>query len=209
MPPRASKPGAPQRNGFWSRGLQYALIGAFSLAPVLALLIQLSRVPDEDPAPVAAVKPRSLPPFIGGLLANPKASEFECSLDELNVHLAQLLPAIRKSPSGMKLRQLELRLEPGGCTVMATFLWRGREWHTRLHYQVLIESGRLKMKADSGSLGRVHLGARWVKFLQVPLLQLLPLLKKETVLVNRLENLRIEPNRLFLRVRASSPAHFH
>lgn len=208
MPPRASKQGAPQSNVFWSRGLQYALIGAFSLAPVLALLIQLSRVPDEDPAPVVSVKPRALAPFIAGLLANPKASEFECSLDELNVHLAQLPPAIRKSPSAIKLRQVELRLEPGGCTVLATCLWRGREWHTRVHYRVLLESGRLKMKADSGSLGRMQLGARWVELLQPPLLQLLPLLKKETVLVNRLENLRIEPGRLFLRVRASSPAHF-
>jgi hypothetical protein len=208
MPPRAPKTGAPQKDRFWSRGLQYALIGAFLLAPLLALLIQLARVPDGAPAPVATIKPRALSPFIAGLLANPRAAEFECSLDEINVHLAQLLTQVRRHAAGVSLRQLELRLEPGGCTVLATHLWRGRQWHTRVHYQVLMESGRLQWKPDSGSLGRVHLGARWTKHLQAPLLKLQPLLKKETVLLSRLESLRMESNRLSLKVRPSSPAQF-
>jgi hypothetical protein len=208
MPPRAPKSGAPQRKRFWSRGLQYALIGAFVLAPPLGLIIQMARVPDEDPVPAAAVKPRTLAPFVAGLLANPKASEFECSLDEINVHLTQVLTLVRRNTPGASIRQLELRLNPGGCTVLATHLWRGRYWHTRLHYRIWSESGRLQLQLDSGSLGRVSLGARWIKLLQPPLLKLQPLLKKETVLLSRLENLRIESNRLILKVRASSPASF-
>ncbi len=206
MPPRAPSKAAPQRSHFWSKGVQSALIGAFLLAPLLALAVQLSRVPNEDPAPAATVRPRALAPFIAGLLATPRASEFECSLDEINLHLSQLLPAGRKNPSGIDFQRMTLRLEPGGCRVLATYLWRGREWHVRLHYNVQVQGGRLQLQADSGSLGRVKLGPYWIKYLQPPLLKLLPLLKKETVLLNRLENIRLEPARAFLRVRASTPS---
>jgi hypothetical protein len=203
MPPRVTTKGPPKRKPFWSKGLQYALIGALLLAPLLALLIQFSRVPDEFPAPAATVRPRALAPFIAGLLANPKASDFDCSLDEINVHLAQVLPLLRKNPSGVTLQGLELRLEPGAITALSTCLWRNREWHVRIRYHVAVEAGRLQVRADSGSLGRFHIGPRWTGFLQTPLVKLLPLLKKETVLLNRLESLRLEPNRAVLKVRAS------
>jgi hypothetical protein len=206
MPPRAPSKAAPQKRPFWSRGLQSAVIGAFLLAPLLALLVQLSRVPNEEPAPVATVKPRALSPFIAGLLATPKASEFECSLDEINLHLAQVLPAGRKNPSGLTFQNLMLRLEPGGCKALATYQWRGRELHLRIHYSVQVQGGRLQLHADSGSLGRVNLGTYWIKHLQAPLLKLLPQLKRETVLLNRLENIRIEPAGVFLKIRASTGA---
>lgn len=206
MAPRAPSKGAPQKRSFWSRGLQYSLIGALLLAPLLALLVQLSRVPDEEPAPAATVRPRALAPFIAGLLATPRASEFDCSLDEINVHLAQLLPAARKSSSGPAFQRLDLRLEPGGCNVLATYLWRGREWHLRVHYAVQIQGGRLHLQPESGSLGRVKLGPYWAKHLQAPLLKLLPQLKREAVLLNRLESIRLEPARVFLKVRASTPS---
>jgi hypothetical protein len=180
------------------------LIGAFLLAPLLALLVQLSRVPNEEPAPAATVKPRALSPFIAGLLATPKASDFECSLDEINLHLAQVLPAGRKNPSGLAFQRLMLRLEPGGCRVLAAYHWRGRELHLRIHYRVQIQGGRLQLQADSASLGRVNLGPYWIKYLQAPLLKLLPLLKREAVLLNRLENLRLEPGGVFLKIRAST-----
>ena len=109
MAPRAPSKGVPQKRGFWNRSLQYALIGAFLLAPLLALLVQLSRVPNEESAPPATVRPRALAPFIAGLLATPKPSEFECSLDEINVHLSQLLPPARKSASGVSFQRLTLR----------------------------------------------------------------------------------------------------
>jgi hypothetical protein len=182
------------------------VIGAFLLAPLIALLVQLSRVPNEEPAPVATVKPRALSPFIAGLLATPKASEFEFSLDEINLHLTQVLPAGRKSPSGLTFQNLMLRLDPSGCKVLATYHWRGRELHLRIHYSVQIQGGRLQLHADSGSLGRVNLGPYWIKYLQAPLLKLLPLLKRETVLLHRLENIRIEPARVFLKIRASTGA---
>lgn len=205
MPPRAPTKGPSRKRPFWSKSLQYALIGAFLLAPLLALLVQFSRVPDALPAPEASVRPRVLAPFIAGLLANPKASDFECSLDEINVHLAQVLPSVRKNPAGVTLQSVELRLEPGACTVLTTYVWRKREWHVRLHYQVAIEAGRLQLKADSGSLGRFPVGPQWTGILQTPLLKLLPLLKRETVLLNRLDTLRVEPHRVFLKVRASVP----
>ena len=49
MPPRAPSKGAPQKRGFWSKGLQYALIGAFLLAPLLALLPIRSRLTPRPP----------------------------------------------------------------------------------------------------------------------------------------------------------------
>ena len=97
-----------------------------------------------------------------------------------------------------------LRLEPGGCKVLTTYQWRGRELHLRIHYSVQIQGGRLQLRADSGSLGRVNLGPYWIKHLQSPLLKLLPLLKRETVLLNRLENIRLEPAGAFLKIRAST-----
>lgn len=206
MPPRAPSKVVPPKGNFWSRGFQTALIGAFLLAPVLGLLIQLSRAPDEKPLPVSAVKPRALGPFIAGLLASPKASDFECSLDEINVHLSQVLPPARKAKEGPAFQNLVLRLETGGCTVSAAYLWRGREWRLRLHYTVQIQGGRLRLQADFGSLGRVHLGPYWIKRMEAPLLKLLPHLRKEVVLLNRLENIRLEPTRVLLKVRASVPS---
>jgi hypothetical protein len=206
MAPRAPSKGAPQSRHFWSKGLQYALLGALLLAPLLALSIQLSRPPDEEPIPGATVMPRALAPFIAGLLATPKASEFECSLDEINVHLAQLLPAARKNSSAPALQRLLLRLEPGGCKAVAVYRWRGRDWHVRLRYGVQIQGGRLQLQPASGTLGRVHLGPYWVKHLQSPLLKVLPQLKREAVLLNRLESIRLEPARAFLKVRPSTPS---
>jgi hypothetical protein len=206
MAPRAPSKGVPQKRGFWNRSLQYALIGAFLLAPLLAFLIQLSRVPNEEPAPPATVKPRALAPFIAGLLATPKPSEFECSLDEINVHLSQLLPPARKSASGVSFQSLTLRLAPGTCNVLATYYWREREWHVRLGYNVQLQGGKLQLQPTSVGVGRVHLGPYWTKHLQAPLLKLLPLLKKETVLLNRLESLRLEPARAVLKVRATAPS---
>lgn len=205
MAPRAPSKGVPQKRGFWNRSLQYALIGAFLLAPLLALLVQLSRVPNEEPAPAATVKPRALAPFIAGLLATPKPSEFDCSLDEINVHLSQLLPPARKNASGVSFQRLALRLEPGACNVLATYHWREREWHVRLGYTVQLQGGRLQLQPNSARVGRVHLGPYWTRHLQAPLLKLLPLLKKETVLLNRLESLRLERARVVLKVRASAP----
>jgi hypothetical protein len=206
MPPRAPSKAAPQKRRFWSRGLQSALIGAFLLAPLLAILVQLSRIPDEEPTPTATVRPRALAPFIAGFLATPKASEFECSLDEINLHLAQVLPTSRKNPSGLAFQRLSLRLDSGGCKVLATYHWRGRELHLRIHYRIQIQGGRLKLEADSGSLGRVNLGRYWIKHLQSPLLKLLPLLKRETVLLNRLDSLRLEPAGVFMKIRPSTVA---
>lgn len=204
MPPRAPTKSAAPKKRFWSRSFQYALIGAFLLAPLLALLVQFLRVPDEEPAVVGSVRPRALSPFIAGLLANPKGSEFEFSPDEVNMHLGQLLPSLRKNASSTAIQRLELRLEPGGCTVATTYRWKGADWHVRLHYKVSIEAGRLHIKTEAGSLGRVALGPRWTNLLQAPLLKLLPLLKKESILLNRLEHIRLEPNRVLLKVRPSS-----
>jgi hypothetical protein len=203
MPPRAPTKNALPEKRFWSRGFRYSLTFAFLLAPVLSLVVQFSRIPDERPVQTGSVKPRALSPFIAGLLANPKASEFECSLDEINLHLTQLLPSVRPPSVGKRFRQLEVRLEADGCTVATTYLWRDRDWRVRMHYKISVEAGRPHLRLDSGSLGRVHLGARTASVLQDPLLKLLPLLKKETVLFNRLENIRLEPNRVLLKVRAS------
>lgn len=207
MPPRVSpKAAVPERRRFWSRGMQYAVIVALLLAPLLALVIQLARPPVEPALPVGNLKARALGPFIAGLLATPQASQFECSLEEVNQHLGQLLQPVRKPSGALAFQRLFLRLEPELCHVRAVYQWRGREWHVRVTYSLQVHEGRLKIKAIAGSLGRMELGQFWLAQLQAPLARLLPALKREVVLVNRMEMLRLEPNRIVFKVRASSGA---
>jgi hypothetical protein len=205
MPPRAPAKGVPQKRPFWNRGLQWAFVLSFFLAPILAVLIQLARAPDEEPLPETTVRPRALAPFIAGLLANTQSSNFECSLEEINLHLSHVLPAGRKVADGLLFQRLTLRLEPGGCTAHAAYQWRGREWQSRIHYEVQVQGGRLRLRADSASLGRIHLGTFSIQNLEAPLLKLLPHLKRETVLLNRLESIRIEKDRVSLKLRPSTP----
>ena len=186
--------------------MQYAVLLALALAPVLALGIQLARAPDTGFPEAGQYKPRALGPFIAGLISTPQSSQFECTVDEVNALLAQALPAAGTRAKGLAFQRLAVRLEPERCHVIALYRWKGMELHLQLEYLVQLQNGRIQWKPLSGSLGRVALGPFWLKRLQEPLWKLLPALKKEVVLMNRLEALRLEPMRVFLKVRASTPA---
>jgi len=67
-----------------------------------------------------------------------------------------------------------------------------------------LQAGKLQLRPFTASFGRVNLGMYWIRKIEENVLRkLLPSLKKEQVLLNRLEALRIEPSRVFLKVRAS------
>ena len=96
--------------------------------------------------------------------------------------------------------------EPERCHIRAVYLWRGVPLHLRISGSVSLQGGRLQFKAFSGSLGRIPLGLFWTRKLQeATVLKLLISLKKEQVLMKRLETLRVEPGRVLLKVRASTP----
>ena len=189
----------------WTRGLQVSIIIALVLSPILALCVQLVRAPEIVPAAVSVVRPRALAPLLAGALANPQASAFEFSLDEINTHLAQVLLPKKEGP-GWSFQRLALRLEAERCRVQTVYRWRGLDLHLHVNYGVSLQSGKFQARALSASLGRVSLGPYWTRKLEEDVLRkLLPQLRKEQVLLNRLEAIRVEPGRVILKVKASTP----
>ena len=190
-----------------TRGFQRWLLAVFVTAPLLAFGIQLVRAPEEVPQVVSVVKPRVIAPLIVGSLANPQGTTLEFSLEEINAHLLQILPATSKKASGWVFQRATMRFESERCHFQTLYHWRGFELHLRVTYSVTLQSGRLQIRPFSASLGRVPLGMFWIKKLEGDVLRkLLPLMKKEQVLLSRLETLRIEPGRVLLKVRSSSTA---
>ena len=188
-----------------TRGFQVSLIAALLMAPVLALAIQLSRQPDETPAPVSLIKPRTLGSLISGSLANPQPTALEFTLEEINAHLAQVLPPVLKKDGSWCFQRALLRLESERAHVHAVYRWHNMDLHLRVSYMVMLQGGRLQVRPFSASFGRVQLGLYWIRKLEEGVLRkLLPALKKEQVLMTRLETLRLEPGRAVLKVRASS-----
>ncbi|RFC46405.1 MAG: hypothetical protein DVB28_000059 [Verrucomicrobia bacterium] len=215
-PPRSSSApakGAPKapaqsdsvRGALWTRGLQRSLIAALVLAPLLALGIQLARVPEVPPSAVSVVKPRTLGPLIAGSIANPQPTTLEFSLDEINTHLAQVLPPVAKKDGSWAFHTASLRLEPEKATLQTVYRWHGFQLHLHVSYAVSLQGGKLQLRPFSASCGRVVLGMYWIRKAEENILRkLLPSLKKEQVLLNRLETLRVEPGRVLMKVRAST-----
>jgi len=187
------------------RGNQMGLIVAFLLAPLLALGIQLARTPDEVPAVVSLVKPRTLGSLIAGSIANPQPTSLEFSLEEINAHLAQVLPPIVKKDGSWSFQNFSLRLEAERAHLRTIYRWHGVDLHLRVSYMVSLQGGKFQARPFQASFGRVNLGMYWTRKIQENCLSnLLPALKKEYVLLNRLETLRLEPGRALLKVRAST-----
>ena len=208
----ASSSGRPPNGGsrLWNRGMQYGLIAAMLLAPAFAYVIQLLRVPDEIVAPESQIRTRVLSPLIAGAIASPQAIALEFGLEEINAHLGQTLQAVRRGNPAFPFQQVTLRMEPERCQVLAVY--RFKQWnldtflHLRMTYSVVVQDGKLKVRPFSAQLGRVRLGAFGMRKLEEEWLRklLLPF-KREIILLNRLENLRLEPGRALLKVRASVP----
>lgn len=213
-PPRNSSPakGAGKTSAqsapsgpFWTRGLQLSLIAALVLAPLLATAIQLARAPDAPPAAVSVVKPRTLGPLISGSIATPQPTTLEFSLDEINTHLGQVLPPAPKKDGTWAFEKASLRLEPEKAILQTVYRWHGLALHLHVSYAVSLQTGKLQLRPFSASFGRVSLGMYWIRKMEESVLRkLLSSLKKEQVLLNRLEALRVEPGRVFLKVRASA-----
>jgi len=208
----ASSSGRPSHNGgrLWNRGLQYGLIAAMLLAPGFAYVVQLLRLPDEIAAPESQIRTRVLSPLIAGAIASPQAIALEFGLEEINAHLAQTLQTVRRGNPAFPFEQVTLRMEPERCQVLAVY--RLKQWnvdallHLRMTYSVVVQDGKLKVRPFSAQLGRVRLGAfgmrklgeEWLRKLLLPF-------KREIILLNRLETLRLEPGRAILKVRPSTP----
>jgi len=200
---KASAKSAPV-GPFWTPGLQRSLIAALVLAPLLALAIQLARAPDAPPAAVSLVKPRTLGPLVSGSIATPQPTTLEFSLEEINTHLGQVLPPAPKKDGTWAFEKASLRLEPEKAILQTVYRWHGLTLHLHVSYAVNLQAGKLQLRPFTASFGRVNLGMYWIRKIEENVLRkLLPSLKKEQVLLNRLEALRIEPSRVFLKVRAS------
>lgn len=192
---------------FMSRGFQLCLIAALVTAPLIALGIQLSRQPDDVPAVVSLVKPRTLGSLIAGSLANPQPTALEFSLEEINTHLALVLPPVSKKDGEWSFQKAALYLEAERAHLHTVYRWHGLSLYLRVSYMVAVQGGRLQVRPFSASFGRVHLGLYWIRKMEEGVLsKLLHSLKKEQILLNRLETLRLEPGRALLKVRASTGA---
>jgi hypothetical protein len=201
--PDAPRPGAR----FWSRAFQRWLIGGLVLAPLLALGIQLVREPDPAPEVVSNVKPRVIAPLVAGALANPQPTSLKFSLEEVNNHLAQVLQPGKRNDTGFVFSRAAVRFESEKCHVLTVYRWRGLDLHLNVSYSAGMQSGKLQAKAFSASLGRVRLGAFWIKKIEEgPFKKLQAALRKEYILLQRVDALRLEPGHVQMRVKASVPA---
>lgn len=214
-PQRAKEKPAPARPTtaltqgarLWTRAFQRWLIAGLILAPLLALGIQLVREPAPFPEVPTNVKPRVIAPLVAGALANPQPTSLEFSLDEVNTHLAQVLQSGKKTDTGFVFRQASVRFESEKCHISTVYQWKGIDLHLRVSYSVGLQAGRLQSRAFSASLGRVRLGAFWIKKIEEgPFKKLHAVLRREQILLQRLESLRLEPSRVLMKVRASVPA---
>jgi len=191
----------------WSRAFQRWLIGGLVLAPLLALGIQLVREPDPTPEVVSNVKPRVIAPLVAGALANPQPTSLEFSLEEVNNHLAQVLQPGKKNDTSFVFGRAGVRFESEKCHVLTVYRWRGLDLHLNVSYSVGLQAGKLQAKSFSASLGRVRLGAFWIKKIEEgPFKKLQAALRREHILLQRAEALRLEPGRVLMKVRASVPA---
>lgn len=207
--PEPTKPTTALKQGgrLWSRTFQRWLIAGLTLAPLLALAIQLVREPFPFPETATNVKPRVIAPLVAGALANPQPTSLEFSLEEVNNHLAQVLQPGKKTDSGFTFSRASVRFESEKCHVLTVYRWKDVDLHLHVSYSIGLQAGKLQAKAFSASLGRVRLGAFWIKKIEEgPFKKFQAMLRKEHILLQRLESLRLEPSRVLMKVRASVPA---
>lgn len=190
-----------------SRNARIFLFGIpFLLAPLLALLIQALREPDHLAPTAPPSGQRPFAPLVAAALSSPQASALELSLAEVQAHLSQALLPARNASGPWSLQRVGLRLAPGRCEVLTLQQWRGWNVHLNVTYQVSLAGGKLRLQPLAGHLGRLALGPFWLARFEKPLERLVPFLRKERVLMDRLSELKIEPDRLVLRVRVSAGA---
>lgn len=180
------------------------LVLALPFAALCSLGIQALRDPDGG-LPGESPGSRPLGPRIAEALVNPRASVFECSEEEINAHLAKVLPERFVGGQGVGLARVGIRLEgERGEWVSEHRAW-GRSVVLRIRARVWVAGGRVQIQREGGSLGRLELGLWAVSRLEPWLERFWPLLKKEWALLHRLDGLRAEKGRVILQVRAGTP----
>jgi hypothetical protein len=182
----------------------YAL--ALGLSLPLALAIQALRQPDRLPPEIPGAIQRPLAPLFAKALTSPQASTLTLSVDEINAHLAQALPPEQRGSEPWALQRLGVRLESSRCEVLTQQLWRGHSIHLGATYAVSLKGGKFRMQLLSGHVGRLALSASTMRWFERPLLRVVPLLRRERVLLDRLDDLKLTPERATLYVRLSAGA---
>ena len=200
------RPSAIPKPRVWSRSFQRILLIPFLLAPAMALVVQLGRPAGEEPDPDSAIRTRTLGPYISGILATPGATEFECTVEEINAHLAQTLLNARKSTAARAVTGFKIKLASDQIHIHTSYLWKNHAFQLRASYRFDLKGGRLVWEPVSGQCGKVLLSKRWVNNLEGPMRKFLPFLKKERLLLGRVDQLRIDRSRVLFKFRAASPA---
>ncbi len=201
-PARKPAPKTPSSSGpKKSRWTLPALGLAVLLAFPLALLIQALRVPDRAVAATPPQNQRPLGPLFATALASPQASTLELWLPEINAHLAQVLQPAKAAAGNWNLQRAGVRLEPGKCEVLTLQKWQGWDVYLNATYAISLKGGKLRLTLLSGSLGRLQLSPFWMARLEQPLTHLVPFLRRERVLFDRLLDLKVDSERMVLSVR--------
>lgn len=200
-------PGVPCVPGrvFTFRAFLVLSLLALPVALGWALVIQAVRPPDGGfPAVGAGVRP--LRTRISEALLKPQASVVECSVEEVNAHLAAVLPSRFLGGRGVVLLRAAVHVNgEKGEWVSEHEVW-GRRVMLRIQARVWLAGGRIQVQRERVSLGRLDLG-QWAEArLEEWLERVWPLLRKELALLHRLEDFRAEGGRIVMKVRAGTPA---
>lgn len=179
---------------------------ALGLSLPLAIGIQAFREPDRPTPETSPGTTRPLSPILAKALTSAQASTLQLSVEELNAHLAQALPLERQGTGSWSLLRMGIRLESGRCEVLTLQRWHGLPIHLGAAYAVFLKGGKFRMQLLSGHVGRIQLSARWMRWFEKPFLQMLPSLRRERVLLDRLDDLKLTPERATLYVRISAGA---
>lgn len=199
--------GAGERSGrvFTVRAFLVLSILALPVALVCAFILQALRVP-EGGTPAVGVGQRPLGPRISEALLKPQASVVECSVEEVNAHLAGVVPPRWLGGRGVVLLRAAVRIEgERGEWISEHEVW-GRRLLLRIRARVWVAGGRIQIQREGLSVGRLDLGVWAVARMEGWLERVWPLLKKEWALLHRLEGFRAEGGRIVLKVRAGTPA---
>jgi hypothetical protein len=177
---------------------------ALALSLPAAVCVQAFREPDRVAPEQPPANPRPLAPLIAKALSSPQASTLQLSRDEINAHLALTLPPQKTDSDLWALQRVGIRLEPAKCEVLTRQLWRGHRLHLGALYSVSLKGGKLRLSLISGHVGRLKLPARWMRWFETPFLKMLPALRREHVLLDRLDDLKLTADRATLYVRISA-----
>ena len=130
----------------------------------------------------------------------------ECSVGEMNAHLAKVLPSRIVCGKGVVFLRAAVRLEGERGEWISEHECAGRRVVLRIRARVWVSGGRIQIQREECSLGRLALGAWALPRLEERLTRVWPYLKKEWTLLQRLEGMRAEGGRVVFSVRPGRPA---